>query len=491
VSRALSSLLPLAASLALVVGDATAQTTFPALPFARTTDFFVSDSTNDCVWRLQDLDQDGDFNDAGEVLVFYDDVQGTIALTNNIGVAVGPDGRVFVCDSSADVIVVLQDVNGDGDALDLGEHEVFFDGTTGQVYGGNASGILLTSAQDLTVDAAGVVWVASANSGSGGQDVILRLEDGGGLPGANDIGEATVFADFFPGGATGASIPTDVQAGPDGFLYYVESGTGGIPKGIYRLRDDDGNGNANGPGEVEAFFIPGLVGGASSAFHWGLAIDAQGAMYLNDSSGEAIWRVQDLDGSGAIDAASEAVLWYQAPGASLIWRQTVTADGTVWAVESQTPDRVLRLRDDVLPDGDVNDPGEVVEVYDETLAALAIGNPRSIAPAKAPTLSYRITPQGNLEVVTHGTVGDGLSVWLSNALWPVPIPVPPLGALQLDLAPTAVFGLLYEAVVGPDGRHTATFLVPNDPAVAGFYHFQALVGRSARPQLTPPLTVQL
>lgn len=475
----------------LLAATAAAQTIFPALPFARTTDFFVTDSTGDNVWRLRDLNQDGDFNDASEVVVFYDDVQGTIPLTNNVGIAVGPDGRVWVCDSSEDVVVVLHDANGDGDALDLGEHEVFFDGTSSLSYGGNAAGILLTSAQDLTVDAAGVVWVASSNTGGGGQDVILRLEDLGGLPGANDPGEATVFANFFLGGATGASIPTDVQVGPDGFLYYVENGTGGVPKGIYRLRDDNGNGNANDPGEIETFFVPGTVGSATSAFHWGLAIDIQGAMSLSDSSGEAIWRVQDLDGSGAIDSASEAVVWYLAPGSSLIWRQTVTADGTLWAVESQSPDRVLRMRDDVFPDGDVNDPGEVVEVYDETLAAAAIGNPRSIAPAKAPTLSQGTTPQGDLIVTTHGTRDDTVSVWISSALWPLPISVPPLGTLQLDLGPTAIFGPLYQAVIGPSGRHDATFVVPNDPSVAGFYHFQALVGRAARPQLTPPLTVQL
>ncbi|MFN0253689.1 MAG: hypothetical protein ACKV2T_42870, partial [Kofleriaceae bacterium] len=43
----------------------------PALPFARTLDLLVVDSSYDGVWRLADFNQDGDYNDPGEISSYY------------------------------------------------------------------------------------------------------------------------------------------------------------------------------------------------------------------------------------------------------------------------------------------------------------------------------------------------------------------------------------------------------------------------------------
>src|SRR5262245_22044339 len=83
--------------------------------------FCVSDTgsalgTDDRVWALEDLNADGDFDDPGEVAAFYDESVGGIAYSNGTGVGVGPDGSVFVCDSTDDIVLRLRDANGDGDA---------------------------------------------------------------------------------------------------------------------------------------------------------------------------------------------------------------------------------------------------------------------------------------------------------------------------------------------------------------------------------------
>ncbi|HRV81733.1 MAG TPA: hypothetical protein P5218_09870, partial [Planctomycetota bacterium] len=83
---------------------------------------YVNNTTDpDSVWLFQDLNQDGDYEDAGEMTNFYDDVQGSIVLSSHQGNAIRPDGSLLVSDGTEDIIVLLQDLNGNGDALDNGE----------------------------------------------------------------------------------------------------------------------------------------------------------------------------------------------------------------------------------------------------------------------------------------------------------------------------------------------------------------------------------
>src|SRR5262245_49691574 len=81
-----------------------------AVPFQNTGDLLVLDASGTTVWRLEDLNLDGDWNDAGEV-VLYRIFPTTTTLTN---LAVGPDGSVYVTDTAGDSVWRLQDLNGDG-----------------------------------------------------------------------------------------------------------------------------------------------------------------------------------------------------------------------------------------------------------------------------------------------------------------------------------------------------------------------------------------
>jgi hypothetical protein len=62
--------------------------------------------------------------------MFYDDTLGALPLSNNTYVKRAADGSLFLCDSTADWIVHLVDLNADGDANDAGEAVVFFDSAT-------------------------------------------------------------------------------------------------------------------------------------------------------------------------------------------------------------------------------------------------------------------------------------------------------------------------------------------------------------------------
>lgn len=117
-----------AASLLILSATATAQVV-PVHPFSRTMDLVVCDSSFDGVWRLIDWNQDGDFLDVGEVVAYYDESVASIALGTPTCLTTGQDGTVYVGDSNVDIILRMRDANGDGDANDAGEHSIFFDNT--------------------------------------------------------------------------------------------------------------------------------------------------------------------------------------------------------------------------------------------------------------------------------------------------------------------------------------------------------------------------
>ena len=356
------NLLQLLSTGALLVPSLAAQGLQPAL---------VSDSAGDTIWSCTDVNLDGDYNDSGEVSAFYSDAIGPVALTNNTGLIRSADGALWISDTSKDFVLRLIDLNEDGDAHDPGEAVIWFDGTAG-----NASGVELTSGRGMWRDEDGVLWVATANTGGGGNDAIVRLEDVNGDGDANDPGEQLEYAVFAQGGSTGDSIPTAVVRGPDGALSDTETGsTGVLAKGVYRLEDLDGSGSIDQPGESALLFEPTSLGGCP--FLWDLALDAQGRFYIKDTGNDVIWRFSDDDGDGTVDPLAEAEVVYTAPGSSLIWEVTPALDGSLYVTEDQSPDRLLRLVD---LDGDqrFDGPGERVEIDDETLAATNLGSPKAV-----------------------------------------------------------------------------------------------------------------
>ncbi len=374
-------------------------------PFVPRPELWVTDSSNDRIARVRDLDFDGDFDGPGEVEVFYDDTLGPFSLSNNVNIESRRDGTLWVSDTSFDFLLRLEDLDGNGDAHGAGEATIFFDV-------GNGSGIAVPSMQGLHWQG-DVLWVANTQAGPSGKDTILRLEDLNGNGNAQDPGEALeyyVSSDLSLGGASGDSNVQDVQVGLDGALYYLETGsTGVLAKGLYRLEDLDSSGTIDSPAEVTAYFIPPAQ--AAQAFFWNVSLDAQGYWYLADTGNDFIWRARDDNGDGVIDPSTEAKKYWIAPSSSLIWDLRVGADGVLYAGESQNNERIFAMRDSN-GDGSIDPVTEVSVLYDElTAQGAAIGQLRGWcfdAKQQAPSESYCVAQVNTL----------GCSASYSVAGWP-------------------------------------------------------------------------
>jgi hypothetical protein len=469
---------------ALLPGALVAQSFSKLTPFASNLDILVVDTTYDGVWRLSDRNQDGDFDDAGEVTTFYDDTQGSFVLTNPTCVAVAPDETVYVGDSTIDIILWMRDLNRDGDALDAGEHGLYFDSAT------NASLIAMPSIQSLTVDATGAVIVGNASTSSIGDDVVIRMSDGNADGDANDAAEALSYGivQAFGVGALGDSIPTRVRVGPQGDLFYAEVGsTGAIPKGVYLMRDDVVvNGSCNDPGEIRPYWLP---SGGGNPFYWGLEVTNDGTLFLTDHGGERIWRGKDLNNDGQIQQGPpEEILYYQIPTGSTMWDVMTREDGAIIVAEDETPDRLM-LYQDLDQSGAIDQPNEIGTVYDASLAIHVI-RPRGAAFLRRPTLVATPNPVRLGQTVTlsfAGGPGSAVGLFASIASLPA-FPLPPYG--DLELSP---IGLVTVGVLGLNGAGAAALPIgiPIDPTLVGTIPLQSFELDPFRPHLSRRLDAQI
>jgi alpha-tubulin suppressor-like RCC1 family protein len=94
---------------------------------------YVGDGDTDTVWRLVDGNNDGDANDAGEATAWLTpaNAAGVSTVTPN-GIGEGPDGAIYIVNAGVssrpqDAIYRTEDLNGDGDADDAGETTVWLD----------------------------------------------------------------------------------------------------------------------------------------------------------------------------------------------------------------------------------------------------------------------------------------------------------------------------------------------------------------------------
>jgi len=453
-----------------------------ATPYQRQLDLLVTDASFDGVWRCVDWNQDGDYLDANEVEAFYDESLGTISLSNNSSISVAPDGTAYVGDSTADIVLAMRDLNGDGDANDAGEHRVFFDNS-------NPAGIAMAAMQSLHVDLLGRVYLAIANSGSTGVDMIVKLEDLNGDGDALDAGEAVDYHTVPGSVSTADSIPTELGAGPDLNLYYTEAGaSGAISKGVYRLADNNADGDCNDPGERSLFWDTSTIG-AASPFHWGMAITRDGRFYLSDhSSNETIWTARDDDNSGTIEASEQSV-FYQT-SASTWWDVVIRDDGSILLCEDQTPDRLVVLTD-LNQDGDALDAGEAVEVYNDTQAVNGGLRPRGAAFMRGPELvaappSVAIGASTSFNVTTNKP-GELAAIFLAISNTGA-LPIPPYGVLEIGPLNIVTLGV---GLSDANQHFALPFAIPNTPAAIGTLSAQAWCGDAYRQFLSNPTTVTI
>ena len=456
---------------------------FPTIPYTRTFDLFVADSFNSAtlgeqenIYRLSDLNQDGDYLDAGEVLDFYADTA-TDLLNTPTGICCAVDGTVYVCDSSTDVILALRDANGDGDANDPGEAVVWFDSAT------NGSGIALGAAQGMAQDALGRFFVLTANQGTTlvGVDGIVKLEDLNADGDANDAGEASYYFQVPNGtGALGDSNPTEFAIAPDGSIYYGDiagPATSPVVKGIYRIYDANANGVID-PGEssLTPWWIPTFV----NAAWYGFAIDLVGNLYAcnHGSSSRRIDRAfGDLDLSGSIDPAEQQQVY--ATAASATWWDLARRDDGAFLLLDGIPDAITALVD-LTADGDFSDPGEVTTVFDKNLVGLPNIDLRAMAFQRAPRLAMTpaIVQIGQSTTFNLRTTKPfELAVTAAALSFIPPFSLAPWGLLEIDPITAIIFGV---GISDAAGNYAYTLALANDPSLIGAYGCQGLSGDGYR-----------
>lgn len=266
---------------------------------------FVGDGDTDSLYALRDLNDDGDALDEGEAVLFFATASTLQLYQSPGGVAFGENGVVYASTAgggttlTADYVYRLQDLNADGDADDPFEYSVFID--LGTLVAGSSCFDLATSGNKLLlVDTRGgaddVIFVAEDVDSSGtidaselrefystarvlgpaigtgiavdGEDVYvvdsassipvqkvwrLRDLDGSGLIDLPaEVTEVWSEAMVPPGVSLGSAF--DLALGPPGVLGLVSSGSD-LQDNVLVLSDLNGDGDFMDAGETSALVV--------------------------------------------------------------------------------------------------------------------------------------------------------------------------------------------------------------------------------------------
>jgi alpha-tubulin suppressor-like RCC1 family protein len=156
-------------------------------------DLLVGDQRSDAILRFVDLNDDGDAVDPGEVRVYFDGTNesGLVDPTGNVfSLFRAVDGGVFFGDGDTDAVYRLDDLNGDGDANDTDEARIWFSDA------GNAGEFTLVTPNGLHQTADGALYIVQAGTGTRPEDAIYRTVDLNADGDAEDDGEATLWLDI-------------------------------------------------------------------------------------------------------------------------------------------------------------------------------------------------------------------------------------------------------------------------------------------------------
>ncbi|MCA9283575.1 MAG: hypothetical protein KDA22_00055 [Phycisphaerales bacterium] len=328
----------------------------PAPMSARIGGVLVGDLTLDTIYLTRDLNGDGDVSDPGETTVFFDDTNasGLAGSTGNIfAIFQSVDRSVYFADGGSDTVYRLRDLNNDRDAQDAGEAAVWFSAA-------NAEGFGLPTPNGIWQGADGAVYILNAGTGSNPSDAIYRTQDLNADGDADDLGEATVWFDL-------QTLVTDSSAFDLVFIgdvAYFSDTVGPLPDAVYRAEDLDRSGTIDA-GEFNVFADESSPFGLQIGT--GLVTDGT-SLFIGESLASAdqpLYRLTDLDGSGAIDDAGEvATVWTesQVPAGFELGSSFGLAIGpdarlALGSAGATTADNVFLLQD-LNADGDYLDDGE-------------------------------------------------------------------------------------------------------------------------------------
>lgn len=265
--------------------------------------------------RLADLNGDGDYLDFDEVLTY------ATGLSGSLGACAARGNGLLVVSNSAGLgsIYQVQDLNGDGDALDFGEVTLF-----AQVPGTTLVGLACLDDACYSVDSI---------TGS-----LYRFED------LNQDGDALDFAETTIVG-NGLSGAVSIAAMPGGPLLVAMSSSA-VPVRILQDRNGDG----------DFFdFAENITYAENFAAGADLACLSATISFLTRASDGKVLRLQDLTGDGDSLDFGEVVEYAVGIGSA---SKVAIAGDDVFVAAADTQGNLWRLHDSNL-DGDALDFGEV------------------------------------------------------------------------------------------------------------------------------------
>ena len=265
---------------------------------------YVGEGDSDTVYRLRDLNGDGDVQDPGEVTVWRTSTPKMLMLTPN-GVACDSSGAVYITSAGVlslgnpSVVYRTVDLDGDGAADSEGETTVWLDitGTTG-----------VSSPFEIAF-IGDTAFIADLRSGETDTIFIARDLDKSGHISADELG---VFIDD----SNPFGVPCSFSAVTDGVALFVhESASAANPQQIFRLVDSDGSGAIDSSDEAREMWNETLIPkGSTFGNSFSISVGAGGRMAICTNGGNAadnVFLLRDLDGSGDYLQPGETTLFQQ------------------------------------------------------------------------------------------------------------------------------------------------------------------------------------
>jgi hypothetical protein len=331
------------------------------------TRFIVADRDSDALARLLDADRNGVIDEPGEVNRYFDSTNaaGTLGPQNPTALAISRRGVVVMGDQLNRSVYRLVDLNNDGDTQDAGESIVFADAT-------NLSGISFAFPTGAAFNPDGDAFVVNAGNAFG-NDGIYRLRDLTADGDAQDGGEVTDYVTTGAFGAgNGPYSPQEMFFDCD-VVGYVRNSSANL-HGIYRFEDLDHNGRADDPGEFTVFLNASNASGVPILAGFPLEPDRvrPRAMYTHQiASGgvDQIVRAIDLNGDGDAQDVDEVAIVWESAAAGFTGVDLLCMRNGDLLVTDNSGLVIIRLHD-ATGDGDFMDAGEQTTFFANTSGLL-------------------------------------------------------------------------------------------------------------------------
>ncbi|MGP1273687.1 MAG: GC-type dockerin domain-anchored protein [Phycisphaerales bacterium] len=358
-------------------------------PFAA----YISALTEDSVLKLEDLNGDGDYLDAGESVVFFG--PGNASGLPGVGsaqclLALGYDdllaGEGEETGPYSTALLRLTDANGDGDAMDAGEARIVWNTLLPLAGAPNVDRM-----KEILLRPDGSLLIADNNTINFDNDTpeaVWTLADTNG-DGDYDDGEVTLFRELSPIGSPFGFITEDFKRRDDGSIVFSNADSSSNTVELWTLSADGAT--------LTPFFDDDDILGIFVK-ETGMTLSPfTGApmLFSGDTTGAVgLLEFQDNDGSGDIDPATEIVARYVssssstgiAPDFNSVIDIEVAPDGALWLADL-SDDTIYRF-EDLNGNGNCQDTvggvPEVTPIFSPAALGATTAFPRTIAFAIKP-----------------------------------------------------------------------------------------------------------